>query len=81
MLSLPPNHIKAELVRRGLTPGAVGESLGVSREYVSMTIHGKRTAARVRRAIANAIEMPYADVWGVADPDQSEPDGHQEEIA
>ena len=60
---MKPNEIKAALVLRGITVTSIARSLGVVRPNVSQTIGGIRRTARIRQAIADAIELPVRQVF------------------
>lgn len=61
---LTPVDIKIEMLKKGITGGDIGRSIGVTRTAIALVINRKRVSPRLRRAIATAINMPYEEVWG-----------------
>jgi predicted transcriptional regulator len=57
------NQIRAELVRRGITVTSIAKQLGVSQPYVSQHLSNVRNTARIRQAIAAAIDQPVHEIW------------------
>jgi len=55
--------IYMKLHLKGLTGAEIGRRLGVSTPLVSRTIRGEWLNYKVRRAVAEALELPYKKVW------------------
>ena len=56
--AMTSNQIRAALILRGITAASIARRLKVSRAAVSAEIGGKRTSARIRKAIVRAIGHP-----------------------
>lgn len=52
---MTPNQIRAALILRGITAASIARRLKVSRAAVSAEISGRRTSARIRKAITKAV--------------------------
>jgi len=57
-------EIKALMTKCGVSQADIAKRLGITREYVRKVIHGERSTRRVRQAIADALRMPFEEVWG-----------------
>ena len=59
----------------GTSGAEVGRKLGVSTALVSRTIRGEWRNPRVRRAVAAALGLSFAKVWGEEEdaPEKAEP--------
>ncbi len=62
-MSMQPNEIRAELVRRGITVTSIARREAVSQPYISQHLNGARHSFRIRRAIAEAIGRPLHEIW------------------
>lgn len=56
--------IKIEFLKRGITCGKIARQLGVTRAAVVLVVNRKMVSARIRKAIADALELPFFEVWG-----------------
>lgn len=65
---MTPQDIKKLLIDRDMTQAQIARSLDVSPTIVSLVIKYKRTTPRIRRGIADAMNVPYLLVWGEKDP-------------
>jgi transcriptional regulator with XRE-family HTH domain len=61
---MDPFEIKALMKKSGVYQADIARRLGITREYVRKVIHGERSTRRVRQAIADALGMPFEEVWG-----------------
>lgn len=62
---LSPMDIKIELLKRGISTREIARRVGVTNPAVSFVIHRKKlSSGRIRQAVADAIGMPYKEVWG-----------------
>ena len=48
----------------GVSQEEIAKKLGITRVYVNRIINGERSTKRVRQAIADALRMPFEEVWG-----------------
>ena len=55
--------IKIELIKKNIPAAEIARRLGVSRQAVWLTIHGKTKKIRNRKAIAEAIGVKVEDLW------------------
>lgn len=60
---MKPEHIKAELTKRGYTLTMVAEAIGKSPSLLSKVVSGKAVSYEVASKIATAIEKPLAQVF------------------
>jgi len=60
---MPPNEIRIEMIRKGVTQSGLARDIGVSVQGVHMTIEGKSVSHRVRTAVAEAIGKDLKEVW------------------
>lgn len=58
------NKVRALLVEKGIKQKDIAEALDVSPGVVCGVIGGYFSSRRVRKAIADALQMPYEKVWG-----------------
>jgi len=56
-------EIKDLLKDHKKTISSIADELGVSQPTVSLTIKGTTVSARIRAAIAKAINKPVSEVW------------------
>ena len=59
------SEIRAELVRNNISVTKLAREIGVSQPLVSQVITGRTVSARVRQAIAAAINEPVDRVFPV----------------
>ena len=55
--------IKIELIKKGIPAAEIGRRLGITRNAIWLTIHGKTKKLRNRKAIAEAIGVTVEDLW------------------
>ncbi|MDG6005520.1 MAG: hypothetical protein E3K29_06685 [Candidatus Brocadia sp.] len=55
--------IKIELIKKNTSGFEIARKMGVSRSAIYLTIYGKRKSPRLRKAIADAIDMKVEDLW------------------
>lgn len=55
--------IKIELLKKGITSARIAESLGVDRTYISHVLAGRFKTPKIRKAIAQAIDMRVEELW------------------
>lgn len=60
---VPPNWIKAELMRRGVRQTHIADRLGVTPSAVGQVIHGRRPSPRIREAVAAALGLTVEELW------------------
>jgi len=48
-MAIKTKHIRAWMVKRGLTQGRIGQEAGVSQQFVSMFLNGRRVSAGLRQ--------------------------------
>jgi len=58
------SEIKGLMKKLGVSQEEIAKKLGITRVYVNRVIHGERSTKRVRQAIADALRMPFEEVWG-----------------
>lgn len=56
--------IKIEMLKVGISAVAIARKAGVDRSAISHVIAGRHKSKRLRRAIADALGLPYKEVWG-----------------
>ena len=61
---MSPREIYGRLLMKGLNGEALGRELGVSGRLVRLVITRKGTSRRVQEAIAKALGLSFARVWG-----------------
>ncbi len=57
-------EIKALLVLKGISGAEIARGIGVHRTAIYHTIEGKIKSYRIRKAIADALEVEYEELWG-----------------
>lgn len=65
---MQPHEIRSLLVAKRIRQRDLAVGAKANRTAVSETIAGRRKTPFIRRAVAVAIDLPYADVWGEDDP-------------
>ena len=55
--------IKVEMLKKRLSGAEIARKAGVDRSAVYHVIAGRSTSKRLRQAIADALDMPYDEVW------------------
>lgn len=63
-------HIRAEMVRAGVSNAQIAREEQVSTEYVYYVLAQKRFGYRIRRAIARAVNVPVENLWPDTPPEQ-----------
>ena len=56
-------EIKALIILQGTSITAMSRRIGVSREWVSKVVNGKRSSFRIRKAIARELHKTVDDLW------------------
>jgi lambda repressor-like predicted transcriptional regulator len=64
MVSETTIKIRVMMMRKGLTGAAIARSMGVTRATVNETIRLHWKSPRTRKAIADALQVPYEKLWG-----------------
>jgi len=62
--SMTPKGIRYLLICKGVSDEAIANMSGCSVRTIQRTVAGGTQAIRPRRAIAGALGLPYAAVWG-----------------
>lgn len=57
------NRIKSEMKARKITNAHIARETGVTQQWVSMVIHGHSKSPRIKKAIADRLEIPYNELW------------------
>ncbi len=52
------------MLKKGITAGDIGRTIGVTRQAVNGVIKGYWPSPRVENAIADALGVPYEKLWG-----------------
>lgn len=52
-----PKHIKKKMIDAGENVSSIARGMGLTRQYVSMVIHGERVGRRVRRGLCRRLGM------------------------
>jgi lambda repressor-like predicted transcriptional regulator len=60
---MSPLHIRAELLKRGLTLKKIADELGLSDRTVGTVVYGRGTSARVAIHISQRLNVPVAVLW------------------
>ncbi len=60
---MKPYEIRAELIRNQVTNTSLAAELGITQSAVSIVISGRGISARIRAAIAAAINRPVSEIW------------------
>ena len=55
--------VKSIMMLKGITSKAIAKKAGVSETWISLVINGRGTSARIRKAIADAVDMKVEDLW------------------
>lgn len=61
---MAPRHIKAEMVRQGISQQRIARRLGVGRSMINHVIAGRTRSLRVENAIARALNIPRTELFG-----------------
>jgi len=56
--------IQKAMIDKDLTAAGIGRAIGCTRSNVQHTIMGRSKSIRVRRAISEALGIPYEILWG-----------------
>lgn len=57
-----PTKIKIEILKKGTSGADIARSLGYTRVAVYHVIEGRSKSPRIRRAICDALDLPYS-IW------------------
>lgn len=68
MVPMRPDDIRAELVRRRITMSQIARECGVSVTLVYYVIHGRRSNAVVKKAVARHLGMSSMEIFGNGSP-------------
>lgn len=60
---MTPNKIKSLLIEKGIKQSDIADEFGVTRGSVSGVINGHSNSKRIKRHIAQQLQLPYAEVW------------------
>lgn len=63
VVDMPPEEIRAALVRQNVTNKDIAITLGVSGSMVGHVIYGRSVSHRVRKAIAEAATLRVEQIW------------------
>lgn len=63
MISERSKKIKKLMIDAEISAAEIGRRLGISRVAVIGVINGNWTSRRVQRAIAEALGVPYKELW------------------
>ena len=57
------NKLKAAMKASKISNAMIARETGVSHEWVSKVINGKADSYRIKQAIAEAVKIPYEELW------------------
>lgn len=57
------NRIKAAMKAKKITNALIAKQTGVTYQWISMVIHGHSKSPRIKKAIADCLEIPYNELW------------------
>lgn len=60
---MKPNEIRAQLALHEVTQSSIARRLNVRPSAISRVIDGTGVSDRIRRAIANAVQMDVVEIW------------------
>jgi len=60
-------YIRIEMIKKDVKGAEIARRIGVNRSAISKTIDGKIKSYRLRKAIAEALGVPYEELWGEED--------------
>jgi transcriptional regulator with XRE-family HTH domain len=55
--------LKGYMMIKGITSRQIAKRAGVSETWVSLVIHGRGKSERIRKMIAEALDMKVEDLW------------------
>ena len=55
--------IRIAMIEKELTGSEIARRIGVHRTSINRIINGKRKSLRIRKALANALDLKEADLW------------------
>ena len=55
--------IRMAMVEKDINGPKIALRVGVSRSAINKTMNGKRKSLKLRKAIANALDLNMADLW------------------
>lgn len=59
------DYVRGLLAAHRIRSREIARSLGIKDSTVSQILAGRGKSRRVQKAIAEALNMPFEDVWGV----------------
>jgi lambda repressor-like predicted transcriptional regulator len=67
-ISCPKNidrgtYIRCLLVARRITEASIGRELGLTKGHINKVLYGRKSRL-VRQKIADAVGIPYEELWG-----------------
>jgi len=60
---LPSFELKIAMQRKGVLQKDLSEQLSVSRQAVNLVVNNQATSHRIRKAIADAIDLDLKRIW------------------
>lgn len=54
---------KSIMMLKGITSKSIASKCGVSETWVSLVLNNKGTSARIRKAIADALDVSVDELW------------------
>ncbi|MBI3584239.1 MAG: helix-turn-helix domain-containing protein [Nitrospinae bacterium] len=63
MLITIDKKIRIEMVKKGIKGAAIARRIGVCRSAINKTITGRIKSHKLRKAIADEIGLPIAELW------------------
>jgi lambda repressor-like predicted transcriptional regulator len=60
---MTPQEIKGHLVMKNIKNRDIARRLGVTDGAIHQVIYGYKSNGRIRRAIADAVEIPVEQLW------------------
>lgn len=60
---MPTSELKIAMMRKGVMQKDIADQLDVSRQAVHLVVNNRGTSHRIRKAIAEAIEMDLKRIW------------------
>jgi predicted transcriptional regulator len=63
------DRIRIEMIKKNIRTRDISSPLSITRNAVNQVISGYNKTGYIRQAIAKAIDMDYAALWGEYPPD------------
>lgn len=57
-------QIRIEMIKKGIRGAEIARRIGVDRTAIYKTLDGKIKSKKLRKAIAEALGVPYEELWG-----------------